>query len=177
MRTLREHVTSSRKEEAAREAHMRLEIAKSCKEKDGVIAVVCGAWHVPGLGEKHTAKADKEQIKGFTKCKISATWTPWTAPRLAIMSGYSAGVACPGWNRHLWEAGKQEQATRWIARAARCLRDKGQIVSTASLIETERLATALAALRGRPQVGFQELIDAIVSASVLETKLSGNRGS
>ena len=35
--------------EAAREAHMRIEIAKAAKECEGAIAVVCGAWHVPAL--------------------------------------------------------------------------------------------------------------------------------
>ncbi|MCA9127083.1 MAG: hypothetical protein KDB22_08355, partial [Planctomycetales bacterium] len=163
MRALREDVPPPREYESAREAHMRLEIAKSRKQCGGPIAVVCGAWHVPALTENHNAKDDRAVLKGVDKCKISATWTPWTAPRLAMSSGYGAGVAAPGWNRHLWETPRHEQATRWIARIARCLREQGQIVSTASLIETERLAVALAAIRGRPQAGFAELTDATVA--------------
>lgn len=163
MRALREDPAMLREEDEAREAHMRLEISKSRKQVDGPIAVVCGAWHVPALLEKRAAKDDRELLKGSAKRKFSATWTPWTAPRLALGSGYSAGVAYPGWNRHLWETPRAEQVTRWLARTARCLREHGQVISTASLIEAERLAVALAALRGRPQAGFEELIDATVA--------------
>jgi Family of unknown function (DUF5682) len=163
MRALRSDLAPPKAEEAAREAHMRLEIAKSRKKNEGSIAVVCGAWHVPALTEKHASKDDQELLKGVAKRKISATWTPWTSPRLAMSSGYGAGVVSPGWNRHLWETTREQQTTRWIARTARCLREQGQVVSTASLIETERLAVALAAIRGRPQAGFDELIDATVA--------------
>lgn len=150
--------------EAAREAFMRLEIAKSVKAAEGPVAVVCGAWHVPALTAKHAAKDDRAVLKGAKKRKISATFTPWTAPRLAQASGYGAGVAAPGWNLHLWRtADRADQTTRWIARIARSLREEGQVASTASLIEAERLATALAALRGRPRPGFEELREAAIS--------------
>ncbi|MCU0710568.1 MAG: DUF5682 family protein [Pirellula sp.] len=163
MKALRDSVAPPKEHEAAREAHMRLEIAKSLKSASGPIAVVCGAWHVPALKEKHSMKDDRELLKGVAKRKISATWTPWTAPRLAIDSGYAAGVTYPGWNKHLWETSRKEQSTRWMARTARCLREQGQMVSTASLIEAERLAVAIAAIRGRPRAGFEELIDATVA--------------
>ncbi|MEM6690077.1 MAG: DUF5682 family protein [Planctomycetota bacterium] len=163
MRALREEVPPPEELVAAREAHMRLEITKSRKGSEGVIAVVCGAWHVPALTAKHTATKDRALLKGVAKRKVSATWTPWTSPRLAMSSGYNAGVVAPGWNRHLWETSRQQQCTRWIARIARCLRDQGQVVSTASLIETERLAISLAAIRDRPLPGFEELSDATVA--------------
>ena len=149
--------------EARREAHMRLEIARAAKEADGPVAVVCGAWHIPGLSDKRTAKDDRALLKGAPKRKIAATWAPWTAPRLALASGYGAGVMAPGWCRHLWEARQGEIVTRWVARIARELRASGQIVSTASLIEAERLSVALAAIRGKPQPGFEELREAAVA--------------
>jgi len=149
--------------EAAREAHMRLEIAKSRKLATGPVAVVCGAWHVPALIAKHTAKDDRALLKGAPKRKIAATWTPWTAPRLTFASGYGAGVSAPGWNKHIWQTDRAVQATTWVIRIARALRAEGHVVSTASLIETERLALSLAALRGRPQPGFEELREATVS--------------
>ncbi len=40
---------------------------------------------------------------------------------------------------------------------------KGHVVSTATLIEAERLAVSLAAIRARPQAGFDELIDATIA--------------
>ena len=163
MAALREDPTPPDGFEAAREAHMRLEIARSAKVAEGPVAVVCGAWHVPALTAKHTAKDDRALIKGAPKRKIAATWAPWTAPRLAYGSGYGAGVTAPGWCLHLWDTPRPARTTRWVARIARALREGGHIVSTASLIETERLAVALAAIRGRPQPGFEELRDAAIS--------------
>ncbi|WP_422375412.1 DUF5682 family protein [Roseibium sp.] len=163
MSTLREHAGELPEREAAREAHMRLEIGKSLKQADGPVAVVCGAWHVPALQAKHTAKSDRALLKGASKVKIAATWAPWTAPRLATSSGYGAGVAAPGWCLHLWQTPGDDKTTRWIARIATALRAEGQIVSTASLIETERLAVSLAAVRGRPQPGYEELREAAIS--------------
>lgn len=163
MTALRERVTRLPAREAAREAHMRLEIGKSQKLAEGPLAVVCGAWHVPALKVRHMAKDDRALLKEAPKARISATWVPWTSPRLAFASCYGAGVAAPGWCQHLWQTPGAGKTTRWVAKIARALRRQGQIVSTASLIETERLAVSLAAVRGRPQPGFEELRDAAIS--------------
>ncbi|PZN92752.1 MAG: hypothetical protein DCF31_15050 [Alphaproteobacteria bacterium] len=150
--------------EAAREAHMRLEIARAARDSDGPVAVVCGAWHVPALAARHPAGADRELLKGRGKTRIKATWAPWTAPRLARGSGYGAGVAAPGWCAHLWDSGDAgDRDTVWLARIGRLLRTRGHFVSTASVIEAQRLGTALAALRGRPGPGFEELRDATIA--------------
>jgi hypothetical protein len=163
MTALREASSPPRGREAIREAHMRLEIGKAAKETDGSIAVVCGAWHAPALQAKTAAAADRALLKGAPKQKIVAAWAPWTSPRLGIASGYGAGVAAPGWCAHLWEAPRQEIASRWLARIAAALRHEGRFVSTASLIEAERLARNLAALRGRPAPGFEELREAAIA--------------
>jgi hypothetical protein len=149
--------------EAAREAHMRLEIAKAAKEADGAVAIVCGAWHVPALQQNVSAAADRALLKGAPKQKITATWAPWTSPRLAFASGYGAGVAAPGWCAHLWDRPHAEIATSWLARIAAALREEGHLVSTASLIEAERLAVSLAAMRDRPAPGFEELREAAIA--------------
>lgn len=185
MAVLREGIEPPIGFEAAREAHMRLEIAKARKSTEGPVAVVCGAWHVPALKAKHTAKDDRALIKGAPKRKIAATWAPWTAPRLAYEGGYGAGVTAPGWCLHLWEVQRAEQVTRWVARIGRELRAEGHIVSTASLIETERLALTLAAIRERPQPGFEELRDAAIAclcmgnplvwATIAQTLLIGSQ--
>ncbi|MEM9341796.1 MAG: DUF5682 family protein [Pseudomonadota bacterium] len=163
MTALREDEGPLDRREAAREANMRLEIAKSAKAADGPIAVVCGAFHVPALKAKHAAKDDRALLKGAPKTKVTATWAPWTSPRLAVMSGYGAGVTAPGWCKHLWDNPGADQARTWLARIARTLRAEGHTISTASLIETERLAIALAAVRARPRTGFEELREATVA--------------
>ncbi|SFJ94601.1 DUF5682 family protein [Bradyrhizobium sp. Gha] len=149
--------------EAAREAHMRIEIAKAAKECEGAVAVVCGAWHVPALAERRSLSTDRELLKGRPKAKIKATWAPWTAPRLARASGYGAGVVAPGWCAHLWETREGDRVALWLARVTRVLRDRGHFVSTASVIEAQRLGIALAALRERPSPGFEELREAAIA--------------
>lgn len=149
--------------EAAREAHMRIEIARAAKDCDGAVAVVCGAWHVPALAECRSLAADRELLKGRPKTKIKATWAPWTAPRLSRASGYGAGVVAPGWCAHLWKTREGDRTAIWLAKVSRVLRDRGHFVSTASLIEAQRLGTALAALRGRPAPGFAELREAAIA--------------
>lgn len=164
MTALRDEVRPVQGREAAREAHMRLEIAKAVKEFEGPIAVVCGAWHVPALAAKVPLSADRDVLKGRPKAKIKATWTPWTTPRLARAAGYGAGVVSPGWFSHLWDnGGRDDRDAIWLTRIAMALRVKGHSVSTASLIEAQRLAVSLAALRERPAPGFEELMQASVS--------------
>jgi hypothetical protein len=89
-----------------REAQMRLEINKQARGCDGPVAVVCGAWHVPALKQKITAKEDRAQLKTLpaklAKSKVKRTWVPWTSPRFAERSGYGAGVRAPMWYQHLW---------------------------------------------------------------------------
>lgn len=163
MAVLRESAPHLDPFEAAREAHMRLEIAKAQKEATGPIAVVCGAWHAPALVAKAPIAADKALLKRAPKRKMIATWAPWTSPRLAFDTGYGAGVAAPGWCAHLWDTAPDEVAARWLGKIAAALRAEGHIVSTASLIEAQRLAHALAAIRKRPAVGFEELREAAVA--------------
>jgi len=162
MTALREASPPAEGRAAKREAHMRVEIAKAANETDEPVAVVCGAWHAPALRTKATA-ADRTLIKGAPKQKLVATWAPWTSPRLAVASGYGAGVPAPGWCAHLWAAPPDEVARRWLAQIATALRESGHFVSTASLIEAERLAVALAAMRGRPAPGFEELREATIA--------------
>jgi len=164
MTVLRNEAGPISEREAAREAHMRLEIARAAKESGGPIAVVCGAWHVPALAAKVSLSADREQLKGRSRTRTKATWAPWTAPRLARASGYGAGVVAPGWCAHLWDtrhAGDRDSI--WLARIASVMRERGHFVSTASLIEAQRLGHTLAALRERPHAGFAELREATIA--------------
>jgi hypothetical protein len=164
MSTLRADLPTLPVFEARREAHMRLAIAEARKAHEGPLAVVCGAWHVPALNTARPQKEDRALIKGLPRRKSVMTWAPWTAPRLAFAHGYGAGVAAPGWCDHLWRTrARRDGVSLWLTRIARILRDKGHAVSTASLIEAERLALTLAAIRTRPGPGFEELREASVA--------------
>lgn len=167
--------------EQRREAHMRRSIATALSETEGPVAVVCGAWHVPALRAKASAKDDRALLRGLAKIKVTATWVPWTETRLASASGYGAGVVSPGWYQHLWDeadrsgrrggsGGLREPGaagyiadlftTRWQARVADLLRRNGRPASTASVIEASRLALTLAGLRDLALPGLEEMREA-----------------
>jgi hypothetical protein len=153
-------------DEPAREAHMRKAIRAAMKDGFERIAVVCGAWHVPALTAEaiahHPARKDDEILKALTKRKTTATWIPWTHDRLCFDSGYGAGVASPGWYDHLWTHHEQI-SERWMIRVARLLRDEDLDASPANVVESVRLADALAAIRGRHTAGLDELAEATLS--------------
>ena len=162
-----ERDTPHRQREERREAYMRREIRRAKNEGHEVIAVVCGAWHAPVLEwdfqkKRGQSTRDNQTLKGLKKLKVVSTWVPWTNHRLAMRSGYGAGVTSPGWYRLLWE--QPEQATmRWLGTVAALLREQDLDVSSAHVIEAVRLAEALAALRGLPRPGLSELRESIVT--------------
>jgi len=160
-----EHPGLRGEHEAVREAHMRTALRGASKEFARV-AVVCGAWHVPALQpaalRANGAMADNRLLKGMPKRKTQSTWVPWTYRHLSAESGYRAGVDAPGWYDHLWRnAGAHNQRTvGWYARVGRLLREHGLDCSPAHLIEATRLAGTLAALRGHPAPGLEDIAEA-----------------
>jgi hypothetical protein len=157
---------------AYREAAMRQGIRRA--ERDGFarIAVVCGAWHAPALASLPPAKYDTVLLKGLPKTPVSVTWTPWTHGRLTSASGYGAGIASPGWYKHLWthrsstqrpEADERAILIHWLAQTAHLLRAQGLDISTANVIETVRLAETIATLRERPIPDLADINEAVRS--------------
>ncbi len=144
-----------------REAAMRRAVRAAIAEGRRSVAFVCGAWHAPVLRPDvfPPVRADDALLKGRPKIKVTATWVPWTNPRLAVASGYGAGVVSPGWYEHLYKA-PGDVSTRWLTRTAALLRDEGLDTSSASVIDAVRLADALATMRGRPLAGLAELTEA-----------------
>ena len=170
MRSVRAEFPEARERDLLREAWMRKTVRSVVKEGFGNLAVLCGAWHAPvldadaieGKVDGCRIKDDAERTSGLPKVKTATTWIPWTYSRLTFRSGYGAGVHSPGWYGHLWEA-SDRAPTRWLASAARLLREKDLDASSASLIEALRLADALAALREIRSPGLKELNEAILS--------------
>jgi hypothetical protein len=159
--------------ERRREAHMRQVLRKALKETGGPVAVVCGAWHAPALsgdaltGRLPPASRDTALLRGTPRRKAALAWVPWTHSRLASASGYGAGITSPGWYHHLFTTQSPAGGTspdrtveRWFARVAGVLRERNLPVSSAHVIEAVRLAMALAALRGRPLPGLDEVSEA-----------------
>jgi hypothetical protein len=146
-----------------REACMRRVLRQAGRDGFERIAVVCGAWHVPALtGPFPSVAADDRRLRGLPKVKAAMTWVPWTYGRLAFASGYGAGIRSPGWYDHLFGA-DANPVERWLAKVAALLREEDLPVSPAHVIEAVRLADTLAALRGRPLAGLDEVTEAALA--------------
>jgi hypothetical protein len=146
--------------EQRREAHMRQVLRATLREADGVVAVVCGAWHAPALtGPLPPASGDAALLRGMPRRKAALAWVPWTHSRLSTASGYGAGIASPGWYHHLFTTPDQT-VIRWMTRVGAVLRGHDLPVSSAHVIEAVRLAETLATLRGRPLAGLAEVSEA-----------------
>ncbi|WP_407837635.1 DUF5682 family protein [Streptomyces sp. DSM 116496] len=143
-----------------REAYMRQRMRAARREFGDAYAVVCGAWHVPALRAKTTAAADRALLTGLPKVKVETTWVPWTHRRLARAGGYGAGITSPGWYAHLFAA-RDRPVERWLTKVAGLLREEDRQVSPAHVIEAVRLADTLAAMRGRPEPGLTETLEAV----------------
>ena len=155
--------SASDDENERREAFMRTAIRKALKSGAQRIAIIVGAWHGPAVADigKYKASADKARLKGLPRVKIAAAWVPWSYPRLARSGGYGAGVLSPSWYQLLHDF--PDNATdRWMATAAKLLRDAGYDASPAMATEGVALATTLATLRNHERPGVQELEQALL---------------
>ena len=146
-------------ENLQREAFMRQAIRQAQKDGYARIAVVCGAWHAPALREEMLTKtsADKQLTASLSKprTKIRSAWIPWSYPRLALQSGYGAGILSPAWYELRFEQA-EAAVLHFLSRASRLLREQGHDNSPAHVTEAVHLATALAALRNLPSPNLAE---------------------
>lgn len=160
--TLDEEVPQEPLEEL-REAYMRKSLRDALKKGHQRIAVLCGAWHIPAIQRyEKTKAADQALLKGLPKIKLQATWIPWSYERLALSSGYGAGVQAPLWYELLFQHPKTA-TLRWLTRAAALFRQEDLVVGAASTVEAVRLAEQLAALRQLALPGMQELEEAALT--------------
>ena len=153
---------------ARREASMRQAVRAAFGEGFERVAFVCGAWHAPALLDLSKVQEDEALLHNLQAVEVEATWVPWTYGRLALHSGYGAGILSPGWYDHLWTRGLagdsvRDTAAAWLARVSALLREEGFSASPANVIEALRLAEALAALRELPFPGLPELNEAVIS--------------
>lgn len=167
MQTLRDAKlpSSLEAENIYREAYMRKAIRQAQKEMYHTIAVVCGAWHAPALlNAAISEKQDNQLLKSLPKqkTKTGVTWIPWTNARLAMQSGYGAGIASPGWSEYRWQ-NETDKGIVWLSKVAQCFRERQKDISTAHVLETFRLVESLCALRSRSYPTLDEMNEAVVA--------------
>lgn len=152
-------------ENSIREAFMRTEVQKAKNELFQNVVIICGAWHCEAFDNwESKTKADSKLLKSIpkSKIKIATSWVPWTNSRLSMYSGYGAGIEAPGWYEHIFENADLVEI-KWLIKAARLFRKQKIEISSAHIIETYRLAEALAALRNKSRITFDDLNESILS--------------
>ncbi|MDE6365525.1 MAG: hypothetical protein K2L86_14905 [Lachnospiraceae bacterium] len=150
-------------ETVLREAYMRQQIKKAVDS--GIdpesIVVVTGSYHVEGL--KNWQEAD-EDLSKMPKVGANHTLMPYSYYRLSTRAGYGAGNKAPAYYALLWEGLKKGEPMyavySYLIRLAKYQREKGNPVSSASVIEAVRLAMSLAQLRGGTIASLRDLRDA-----------------
>ena len=164
MIVLSENVKSPDTREDYREAYMRRVIHQAQMNGYNNIAVVCGAWHTPGLKGIPYTKTDADVLDELVQVDVSATWVPWTYSRLSRQSGYGAGVQSPAWYQFLWETDDSTTlSVGWITRIAQHLRKNFLDASTAQVIDAVRLVDTLVAMRGRVFPDLYDMNEAALS--------------
>ena len=150
-------------ETVLREAYMRQQIKKAVDsgiEPENIV-VVTGSYHVEGL--KSWQETD-EDLSKMPKVGANHTLMPYSYYRLSTRAGYGAGNKAPAYYALVWEGWKKGEPMyavySYLVRLAKYQREKGNPISSASVIEAVRLAMSLASLRGGTIASLRDLRDA-----------------
>ena len=152
-------------DDARREAHMRRAIRAALADAgQGAVAVVCGAWHVPALDPvRRDGGGRRRSGQGAARRRARSASAGCRGRDRRLEHGHGVRRrrrVSPGWYRHVFRHPGPDGVTRFFVDAAAVLRARGLAVSPDHLIAAARLADAVAALRGRPRAGLDEVLDA-----------------
>ncbi len=145
-----------------REEFMRIQIAQFLKLNPSKLAIVCGAWHSPALVQEPTIPIYSVDLRELKTTTMNTGVIPWSYSRLALQKTYTAGIESPIWSECMLSNTKNA-VSLWLSKAAKQLRKAGHTVSTAELIDCEKLSIELAMLREIPVPGIDELIDSCIT--------------
>ncbi len=146
-------------------------MAKNIKEtidkgfKQNEIVVICGAYHVSGL--KNIERFDDINFDKINTTDTSMTLMPYSYYKLSSISGYGAGNKSPQYYEDLWRARKldklQDNSYNYLVNLGTLIREKGFISSTASIIESVRLAKTLSVIRNHQLPTYEDIKDAAMT--------------
>ena len=184
----------------AREAYMAERIAGKAREaasQDGVVLVVTGGFHTPGLkrlleGEGSAEISRGDNVPGKAKAgqsdappKTSRSplgrvplkdqgvyLMPYSMEAADALNGYASGMPFPGFYQKIWEGMKETDAPYggavldMIVASGKETRRKEGYLSTYDEICACAMARGLADLRGKPEPGAYELLDAVLTSFI-----------
>ncbi|MFB7716943.1 DUF5682 family protein [Nocardia sp. NPDC056100] len=93
---------------------------------------------------------------------------PFSFQRLDAFAGYQSGMPSPAYYQRLWEHSAREAAESVTEAVVRRLRERGQPVSTASLIGARTLTIGLSRLRGHESPSRTDVLDGLAGALITE---------
>jgi hypothetical protein len=150
--------------DALRNAYMWRHVEQSGVPPERIVLVV-GAAHAAAFAQPDF-RAEYDPNHPLLQARPAEfVITPYSFPRLSEQLGYGAGNRAPQFYQDAWELGGLENATlATLTRLVNAMKLQGDVASHADAIEAFRLAKQLAALRGKPEPGYDETIDAAIAA-------------
>jgi hypothetical protein len=150
--------------DALRNAYMWRQVEESGVPPERIVLVV-GAAHAAAFAQPDF-RAEYDPKHPLLQARPAEfVITPYSFPRLSEQLGYGAGNCAPQFYQDAWELGGLENATlATLTRLVNAMKLQGDVASHADAIEAFRLAKQLAALRGKPEPGYDETIDAAIAA-------------
>ncbi len=187
-----------------REAFMAEQIrVAALSANGGQILVVTGGFHssalaarlegyvCPGIDDNETFAPDEgthaevsdtnitvPKVSDAAPTAAGISLTTYSYERLDNLTGYNAGMPCPGFYEHVWrqrKSGHPYSHHSLLTSLVDALRKQRQTLSTADLIAVETSARGLAAIRGRDHVWRRDLIDAVTSSLIKDELEYGAR--
>lgn len=160
----------------AREAAMAAEIAAEAERGDGLILVVTGGFHTPGLKERLAADtkptARHEPVSGEAQTLLMR----YGFAQLDRLNGYASGMPAPAFYQRVWEHLYDKKpsdvlpatlaATEFIVELGRISREKAPGLSPADEIAALDQTRRLAGFRQHPQPTREDVLDGIRSAFI-----------
>ncbi|WP_409073491.1 DUF5682 family protein [Micromonospora chalcea] len=164
-------------DDTAREAYMARWVRAARRRAAGrPVLVVTGGFHRPalvrltaGAGDDGPEDEDWPEVPAPAPDAVAGSYlVPYSFRRLDAFVGYQSGMPSPAYYQRVWEDGPRRAAEALTEAVAARLRARRQPVSTADLIAARTMAGGLARLRGHAHPGRVDVLDALVSALVID---------
>ena len=173
IREMTGEATTAARGELERERFMAARITEALErsEKTDIIAVICGAFHVPRIEEVLAREVSPSRAQEADPKEISTTLNrgihlvPYDFKRMARLH-YAAGVPAPAWYQAFWQELNAPNPAQpfWVRILGQSLRAAQQAkigLNTADMEAASEMALRLAAFRGQGSPSRYDLLDAV----------------
>ncbi|WP_067547590.1 DUF5682 family protein [Nocardia crassostreae] len=158
-----------------------------CADRPAHIVVITGGFHRPPLiarlltadataeakapgsvgGQSVAAGGAWPEVPPFPGAGVGGSYlVPFSFRRLDAFAGYQSGMPSPAYYEQLWREGAEAAAETITRVVVRRLRERGQAVSTASLIGARTLTVGLSRLRGHEIPSRTYVLDGLAGALI-----------